>query len=82
MFKLDEISHNFIEKLRHEDLGHIEIINYNELFKEFTDPSLKGKSPDFYHYKGSLTTPPCTDIVNWFLYPDVLPITLKHLEAF
>ena len=82
MFKLDEKSHPFIEKLRHEDLGHIERINYNELFKEHTDPLYKGRKPGFYHYNGSLTTPPCSDIVNWFLYPDVLPITAKHLEAF
>ena len=39
-------------------------------------------SPGFYHYQGSLTTPPCTESVNWFLYKDVLTISEAHLKAF
>lgn len=37
MFKVDEKSdksHPFIEKLRTEDLGYIDTLNYNELFDE------------------------------------------------
>lgn len=36
----------------------------------------------FYHYKGSLTNPPCGDVVNWILHKEVLPIKREHLEAF
>ncbi|TNV72442.1 hypothetical protein FGO68_gene3685 [Halteria grandinella] len=36
----------------------------------------------FYHYKGSLTNPPCADVVNWILYKKVLPITEEDLTAF
>ena len=32
IFKLSEESHSFIQKLRSEDLGHIETINFTELF--------------------------------------------------
>ena len=33
----------------------------------------------FVHYKGSLTTPPCTDVVNWLMYREVLPISEEHV---
>jgi len=36
----------------------------------------------FYHYKGSLTNPPCADVVNWIIHKEVLPITQEHLDAF
>ena len=36
----------------------------------------------FYHYKGSLTNPPCADVVNWIVHKEVLPIRKDHLEAF
>jgi len=76
IFKLSDESHPFIHKIRTEDLGQIETINFNELFSTLTPGEHKG----FYHYKGSLTTPPCTDIVNWNLYSEVLPIKEKHLK--
>ena len=36
----------------------------------------------FYHYEGSLTTPPCVEIVEWFLMRDPLPIRPVNLERF
>ncbi len=36
----------------------------------------------FFHYKGSLTNPPCGDVVNWIVHKEVLPIKKEHLEAF
>lgn len=77
LLKVAEESHHFVQKLRSEDLGHIENINFRELFG-----TLDGKNQGFYHYKGSLTTPPCTDIVNWNIYSEVLPISEKHLKHF
>jgi carbonic anhydrase len=40
------------------------------------------KVTPFYHYKGSLTNPPCADVVNWIVHKEVLPIRRDHLEAF
>lgn len=77
IFQLAEESHPFIKKLNAKDLGHIESINFLELFDTLkTENGMAG----FYHYKGSLTTPPCTDIVNWNLYSEVLPISEGHLH--
>jgi carbonic anhydrase len=69
-------SHPFVKKLNTKDFGQIENINFNELFQD-SEGKVVG---EFYHYKGSLTTPPCTDIVNWNLYSRVLPINEQHLE--
>ena len=29
----------------------------------------------YYSYKGSLTYPPCSEIVNWYVYTEVFNIT-------
>ena len=36
----------------------------------------------FYHYEGSLTTPPCTEGLNWFVLHDTQPISAEQVEAF
>ena len=81
MFKVDSYSHPFIEKLRPMDFGAISQISFNELFTTLGDES-EPNEKRFYHYKGSLTNPPCADVVNWILHKQVLPITEEHLNAF
>ena len=34
----------------------------------------------FYHYEGSLTTPPCSPVVRWYVYKEVLYITPDELS--
>ncbi|TMW50626.1 hypothetical protein DOY81_004285 [Sarcophaga bullata] len=36
----------------------------------------------FFNYKGSLTTPPCTENVNWFVSPNPVPISSDDADAF
>lgn len=37
-------------------------------------------SKDFYHYEGSLTTPPCAEVVDWFVYEEPLHIEQEVLD--
>ena len=34
-----------------------------------------------YHYKGSLTTPTCGEVVNWFVMGETLPIKTANLNT-
>ncbi|XP_075430897.1 receptor-type tyrosine-protein phosphatase gamma isoform X2 [Ascaphus truei] len=36
----------------------------------------------FYRYTGSLTTPPCSEIVEWVVFSKPVPISYHQLEAF
>lgn len=89
LFKLDKESHPFVKKLNIQSMGSIEKLNLIEAF-DSTEKKVRAIDSDeeekddnqygFYHYKGSLTTPPCSDIVNWFVYRKVLPISESDLE--
>ena len=39
-------------------------------------------SPPYVHYAGSLTTPPCTEGVDWFVTTNVLYVDLALVERF
>lgn len=55
------------------------LLNYT-----FTLASLLG-SVDFnrfYTYKGSLTTPPCSEAVTWVIFPDPLNISITQIRRF
>ncbi|KAF6206801.1 hypothetical protein GE061_018037 [Apolygus lucorum] len=36
----------------------------------------------FYTYRGSLTTPPCSEAVTWILFPDPMPISYSQVQRF
>lgn len=40
-----------------------------------------GSDFDHYYYKGSLTTPPCTEAVNWFVFKDAVKASPTQVRA-
>jgi hypothetical protein len=77
-FKLGAKSHPWINKIDVRRLRSINSLHFNDLF---VDGKHKDdiQDPHIYHYKGSLTSPPCSDTVNWFICKDVKTITLEDL---
>ncbi|WP_297440218.1 carbonic anhydrase family protein [Sulfurimonas sp.] len=47
-------------------------VNPNDLLPEDTD--------HYYHYKGSFTTPPCTENVQWYIFKDTVNISKAQLK--
>ncbi len=85
LFKIAPHSHPFIKKLRPHDFGHIQEINFADMLPAPRQGShhelLEKEQPGFYHYKGSLTSPPCADVVNWIVHTEILPIKEAHLAS-
>jgi carbonic anhydrase len=36
----------------------------------------------YYRYSGSLTTPPCAEVVNWLLLTDPIQVAQRDIDAF
>lgn len=65
---------NAIDLNYQTDANGVAQINHQQLFGCTT-------SRFFYHYRGSLTTPPCTESVDWFLYREPLPLKTSEYNA-
>lgn len=66
---------NFLESYLPIEKGTTKTVNTSfDLNKNL--PKDKG----YYNYVGSLTTPPCTEGVNWFIYKKPITISLKQVK--
>ncbi len=57
--------------------GHRQVENFALLASDLLPPDLR-----YYKYAGSLTTPPCTEGVQWFLLQNNIEISEDQLRAF
>lgn len=56
--------------------------NSNGIEVEFDAKKLFESKHSFYHYEGSLTTPPCSEGMNWYVIKQPIEISAQQLEAF
>ncbi|XP_015584685.1 carbonic anhydrase 9 [Cephus cinctus] len=65
-------------------LPNIQWINTEaELNVSITLASLMPRDTEiFYTYRGSLTTPPCSEAVTWILFPTTVPISFRQMNKF
>ena len=50
---------------------------------EFVNPAgFIPADPGYWTYMGSLTTPPCTEDVRWFVYEQVISLSREQLRMF
>jgi carbonic anhydrase len=82
LFQIDEDAggNEFIESLKLEDLDQTQTescnslhVNMGKLFESLT-------SHKKYYYQGSLSIPPCTENVEWFVFKDPIKITPSELD--
>ncbi len=72
MFEVGE-KNRFIQKII-DNIGKILYIDPQELLPKDVN--------HYYHYIGSLTTPPCSEGVNWYILKDTDSISKEQLERF
>ena len=78
-FEVDDDAppNSFIDALQLEKVGTGNRIKLN-MFEHFGSI----ESPEYFSYPGSLTTPPCSEIVNWFVVRKPLKMTSAQLRLF
>ena len=72
----EKVIDHFFESLKWEDLvtnPRVDMINFANLMEIF---DLKHR----WVYRGSLSTPPCTQYVYWNVLQSIYPIKEKHLK--
>ena len=53
-----------------------------EIPADFSDPFFPDVGSGVYHYVGSLTTPPCSEGVNWYVRKTPTPLSRDQIAAF
>jgi carbonic anhydrase len=54
----------------------------NNLGAEINAVDLLPKSKDYFRYSGSLTTPPCSEGVRWYVMKEAIAVSKAQIDAF
>ena len=54
----------------------------NKLEAEINAADLLPVSKDYFRYSGSLTTPPCSEGVRWYVMKEAITVSKAQIEAF
>jgi carbonic anhydrase len=79
LYEIDDTAppNPFLEALRLDKIGSGEQVELN-MFEYFGNI----ERPEYFSYPGSLTTPPCSEIVNWFVVKKPFTLTSAQLKHF
>ena len=69
----DDIDNKFLNDMNLSNENKIRDASINEIIK---------KDDEYYYYKGSLTTVPCTENVNWIVFKNVRTMSFKQFNKF
>ena len=78
MFRLGE-EHQDLAKIGKASLGRGEV---NPIQLDLAKIRLHPSAADYFRYSGSLTTPPCTEGIAWFLLKETNHISQKQVDRF
>lgn len=78
LFEIDDTASPsaFIDSLQ------LDKVNMNEKVTLDLTEFMAFQRPEYYGYSGSLTSPPCSEIVNWFLLKHVFKMTSSQFAKF
>jgi len=57
----------------------LEVGEFKEIHREVDLSSIYSGDEDFYSYMGSLTTPPCTENVNWIIFKRPVILSVEEV---
>lgn len=84
LFKVGDAG-NSVEFLKNLGFGDLPKANEKKPIEGSVDLGLNFAAElvgDFYHYKGSLTTPPCSQTVHWFVQEHYATVTQAMVDNF
>ncbi len=81
VFFKEGVNNPWIEKLW-KDIPKTKGVETPTVHAKFNPHELIPKSTTHYHYMGSLTTPPCSEGVNWNVMNTPIEISKEQIEAF
>ncbi len=73
--KENELLSNYLEKFPTNE-GEFKSDKMIDLLK------ILPNNKSYYYYKGSLTTPPCSEVVNWYILNNPIEASKKQIEKF